>query len=553
MSKYFFSIIIALTVGLTGCSKKDNKTTEAPPNTEAPLPSSGAPSSLVYTENEVVLVPGTAYTFSPSYFGSASSFTISPAVLPNGMSFNSSTGVISGTPTVNTSAVTYTVTAFGGGGSDSTTIKITVSDVPVSTSPQPTLLKTSLKIGDGSLDGKFSTVIGNKYIWGNNVLGGQIWLSTGTTDSTNVLFQFDGPGTYAPQNFIHLSETVVLFSAESAAGGVELWKTDGTTAGTVMVKDINPGVLNSNPSNFVFSSPYVYFLADNGVSRQLFRTDGTAAGTFQIGDFDVTTPHLLTAHDHKLFFTASASAMAGIGSELFYTTGFNNSATYVTDLAYNADSNPRNLVSFGNYVYFSADASEGIGEELYRTNVTTTELVEDILPGPNSSSVENTFAFGNILLFSVFSGPEGRELWKTDGTNTSMIADLNPGFQSSNPENFVNFNNQVYFVATTAAKGKEIFKTDGINITAVTDIYENSSNSNPAHLRVFGGHLYFTANNFIYGTELYRINQADTVELVQDLTPASSTIFDQFNIVNNYMFFFKVTGSGTGDLYKVGY
>ena len=33
----------------------------------------------------------------------------------------------------------------------------------------------------------------------------------------------------------------LYFSANDNAHGQELWKSDGTAAGTVMVKDINPG------------------------------------------------------------------------------------------------------------------------------------------------------------------------------------------------------------------------------------------------------------------------------------------------------------------------
>lgn len=553
MTKKILSIFLLSFLVLTGCSKDDKKT-NSPTGGEPTLPTGSNPSSFVYTENEVVLVPGTAYSFSPSYFGSVSSFSIAPTTLPNGITFNTATGVISGTPTANTPTVVYTVKAQGASAIAQTSISITVSDEPVSSSPKPSLLKTSLRVGDGSLGGKFSTVINSKMLWGNNLDGGQLWLSSGTTDSTIILYQFDGPGEYSPQNFIHLSDSVVIFSADSADGGVELWKTDGTFEGTVQIADLNPGVLNSNPSDFVFSSPYVYFLADNGTSRQLFRTDGTTAGTFQISSFDTITPHLLTAHDHKLFFSASSSTFAGIGSELFFTTGINNTATYVTDLAYNADSNPRNLVSFGDYIYFTANAFGDIGEELYRTDIVTTELVEDIAPGANSSSILNPFAYNSFLLFSAFTGDEGRELWATDGINPAyMIADLNTGYLSSSPSNFIKFNDYAYFVATTAAKGKEIFKTNGLDIVSITDIYAGSMNSNPANLMVFGDYLYFTAFNFEKGNELYRLGTSDAVELVEDLTPGGNTTFDQFNIINNYMFFFKVTGSGVGDLYKVGY
>ena len=47
----------------------------------------------------------------------------------------------------------------------------------------------------------------------------------------------------------------------SALNGAELWVTDGTTAGTMMLKDINPGTAGSSPNNFIEYKGLLYFTA----------------------------------------------------------------------------------------------------------------------------------------------------------------------------------------------------------------------------------------------------------------------------------------------------
>jgi ELWxxDGT repeat protein len=52
---------------------------------------------------------------------------------------------------------------------------------------------------------------------------------------------------------------------------LELWQSDGTEAGTVMVRDIYPGSTGSNPTNLVSMNNKLYFTADNGVhGRELW-------------------------------------------------------------------------------------------------------------------------------------------------------------------------------------------------------------------------------------------------------------------------------------------
>jgi ELWxxDGT repeat protein len=44
-----------------------------------------------------------------------------------------------------------------------------------------------------------------------------------------------------------VSNGTLYFIADDGVSGEELWKTDGTDAGTVLVKDINPGAGGSGP------------------------------------------------------------------------------------------------------------------------------------------------------------------------------------------------------------------------------------------------------------------------------------------------------------------
>ena len=81
----------------------------------------------------------------------------------------------------------------------------------------------------------------------------------------------------ASPNDLTVVDGTLFFYASDGSHGEELWKTDGTAAGTIMVKDINPGSTSSNPFHMTAVGGTLFFAADDGIhGRELWKSDGTA-------------------------------------------------------------------------------------------------------------------------------------------------------------------------------------------------------------------------------------------------------------------------------------
>jgi len=156
--------------------------------------------------------------------------------------------------------------------------------------------------------------------------GPELWKSDGTADGTVLVRNINPPGetSFSLENLTNLNGTL-YFTATTETDGTELWKSDGTEAGTVRVKDINPAGGNPGGGSYpTLLTPFnglLYFTATNGVhGKELWQSDGTAQGTVMVSDFypgswGFAKP--LHADNGALYFSAATS---DIGVDLWKLT-----------------------------------------------------------------------------------------------------------------------------------------------------------------------------------------------------------------------------------------
>lgn len=273
--------------------------------------------------------------------------------------------------------------------------------------------------------------LGDKFIFSILSLGGgspygkELWTLDWQTPGAGVLKDINpglsdglfGP-TYgeAKQRIYKINETKAIFAADDGANGVELWVTDGTLAGTVLLKDINPGAASSNPRNInATQNGLVYFATDDG----LWSTDGTAGGTVKVNSF--SSINNVLNFDNDIYVTAVDGANWGV---------YKSDGSKVQSLP----SAPGEMIALGDQLYVAVDNGLVV-------NSTTIDI---------PATPSNLQVFKGQLYFAA-----NGQLWHSTGTaaTTRIAADIDP-------IKFRLMDGLLYMTASSKDYGIELFRTD---------------------------------------------------------------------------------------------
>lgn len=444
-------------------------------------------------------------------------------------------------------------------------------------STPPVLLKDINNVPFASDPVGFYPWNGTLYFGAKDTLyGRELWRSDGTQAGTWMVKDINPGGqsgmnypTHGIASFGSLSKTLFFAASDGDIGsghGSELWKSDGTEAGTVLVKDINP-VGDSTPKYFSTANGLVFFLADDGGGARIWQSDGTPDGTLKVSDLPVglggNDPSILAAYGGFLYFDGCTT---DTGCELWRTDGTPGGTALVMDINPTGDSYPKNMKVVNGMLYFAAaDGQNGI--ELWKSTGNNAELVKDINPGSADSNPTLFTEFGGKVYFAATTANEGTELWRTDGSGagTELVADINPGASSSIDSYFNNLmavvGTTLFLTANDNIHGMELWKTDGKNLDLVADINPGINSSKPQFLIPMNGTLYFTAHNLpgdVNQTNNEELWQSDGsaagTHMVKDITPGSDSTWDieELEVYNNHLYFNAKTQLWSSDGSEAG-
>jgi len=247
----------------------------------------------------------------------------------------------------------------------------------------------------------------------------------------------------------------VLFAATDGTGGVELWSIDESApTAAALVADINIGAGDSSPAGFIVYNGFVYFSANDGINgTELWRSDGTTVGTTLVKDINIagsSAPAGFNVTNGTLFFQANDGAT---GIELWSSDGSAANTLLVADIDPVGGSNPRNIITYGNRIVFRATDDGGVAAGVWISDGTlagTDRLGEAQVRG-DGIIPEFYPAGGKVYFRGIESGSDQNavlEVFVTDGTDagTGQLGNISPD-NGSLPEWFRLVGSKVLFFA----------------------------------------------------------------------------------------------------------
>ncbi len=329
-----------------------------------------------------------------------------------------------------------------------------------------------------------------------------------------------------------------VFSANSAGFGYEVWRSDGSAAGTSQLDDLVTGPESSSPFIFRSWNGQVYFTADDRrVGRELYATDGTAARTARVadlrGDPDGSRPSDFVDLGGRVLFLADATNPGQISS-------FSNSTGYVPagDLFAMVDGSAvpilegrraRNLTRVGNRAFFVAqnlpprEYDSTFDFEPWITDGTPegTHLLAEIAADTKRSYARDAILIptlqGDRILFFA-DQIRGAKVWISDGTpeGTDLLTDIHPSWDNVHPDEACpgicsppypptriypresrRLGDHVVFIGRDPSVGEELWITDGsaAGTHNLLDVVPGAASSYPEGLVALEDSLFFTTGH----------------------------------------------------------
>ena len=384
-------------------------------------------------------------------------------------------------------------------------------------------------------------------------LGRELFRSNGTKAGTTVVADIDpGPGSSDPINFFRLKEHLYFF-AENSGTGREIWRTDGTKGGTKRISEAMPGPNGFPAKVTVFSDASIAYIRDDSIQDGglvLWRTDGTSDGTERIlssGPDDLT---LLGFYKQKFYLGSRSFTNEGISLSLERISSTGSEPEVVKVLGEGCESNQRPNP------YFDIRLSNDLERLFVATNCKeeSAVFVSDGTELGTKLLLEGQHSFiGQLNSFLYYYNRDQNNIHYTDGESTDTLGFC--GVSVFCLDGRIAMNGQVNgrflfsLLASTseeAAHSDAVYATDGTaqGTAKLTDGFINGfarTNGSRALFDIsrFGRRNLWTTDGTVNGTKTLQFADAGFASNGQI-----------FSTGQQFMFFEKRTYESTSNLWR---
>jgi len=370
-------------------------------------------------------------------------------------------------------------------------------------------------------------------------VGFDLWESDGTEAGTVLVKKL--PPMVHPGDFSNVNGTLFFTIREP---GSEIWKSDGTESGTVPVKAIDAQNLTNVNGTLFFTAPTgdvvvcmvgcgFFELCPVDVPLQgLWKSDGAEASTVLVKQIGASN---LTNVDGTLFFLGSSGDDCVQGSSVLWRSDGTEGGTVPVNGAAGAAAL---LTEVSGTLFFVADGG------IWKTDVTQSEpvRVKEIQDVQNLASVNGT------LLFVTYGvGPLGG-FWRSDGTEVGTLP-ISSFTLPSLPQDLAYVNESLFFTVYVGAGRLELWKSDENGTGPVKELGRGTDSSHPRNLTAVNGTVFFVADDGVLGQELWKTDGTDDgTVLVRDIHSGSASSFPyDLTNVQGTLFFSADDGAHGGE------
>ncbi len=318
---------------------------------------------------------------------------------------------------------------------------------------QPTIVKDINQLPASSSITGGAELNGLLYFISNNSL----WETDGTPAGTKISTAAEGLSVISSfSSSVRLVGSKLIFIANTVEFGIELMVTDGVNKATLL-KDIAPGMQSSSILLFLQNTcagKYYFIEQVSGTSQgNLWVTDGTPEGTNQLMTFSSTSFGSEPGYgclEGKILFTGTVNGV----SSLWTSDGTVPGTIPIQNMCC-----PTGFTNFGGFTYFINS------NQLWKTNGLEFGTTQVSTPGSDNFSIPVSSSpmlavHGNKLYFAGKDDTHGTELWSFDGIDGQLVEDILPGIDSSFPRKFVSTGSRLFFIANGLSTGAELFAYD---------------------------------------------------------------------------------------------